>query len=267
MHLARGSLSIKKAITHTVRMTSSWAFPVFDHFLLYCKDLDQATEKICSITGVRPVFGGKHTGRGTHNAVVSLASLNGAGVKWPPVYLELISKDPEQNIDIPAFSFSMDDSLEGKMLHWAAMVPQGTLGHFVDTMNSSKSLRKEWPALGAPFQMQRMTPTGEVLQWTLSLPVSRSPLPADGLLPFLLDWENVIENANHPGQTAPKGITLKGMTLKHKDSDHLKGVLDELGLLNVESNGGYSINVVSGDSSEMTLHLDTPNGPVDLSEF
>ena len=95
---------------------SDWNNPVFDHFLLYCDDLNEAINKIEALTGVRPAVGGKHVGRGTHNAIVSLAENNSDGsTKFPPVYLELIAKDPEQtdfkNKEV-VFSFTKHSSLK-----------------------------------------------------------------------------------------------------------------------------------------------------------
>ena len=98
-----------------------WNNPVFDHFLLYCDDLNEAIDKIENLTGVKPVIGGKHVGKGTHNAVVSLASSNGDGsTQFPPIYLELIAKDPDQTEfknKEPTFSFTKHSSLKGKILH------------------------------------------------------------------------------------------------------------------------------------------------------
>ena len=39
---------------------TEWNNPVFDHFLLYCDNLDETIDKIEELTGVRPEIGGKH---------------------------------------------------------------------------------------------------------------------------------------------------------------------------------------------------------------
>lgn len=56
-----------------------------DHLVVGVADLEAASAAFEASTGVKPVFGGEHPGRGTHNA---LASLGGG------LYLELIAVKP-----------------------------------------------------------------------------------------------------------------------------------------------------------------------------
>lgn len=249
----------------------NWNNPVFDHFLLYCDDLEEGINKIESLTGVRPAIGGKHVGKGTHNALVSLVE---ESTKFPPIYLELIAKDPEQTEfkdKEPIFSFTKHSSLKGKILHWAAVTPKNQLTDWVDEVNSNAAwTSRAWPELQAPFEMERKTPDGQTIKWALSLPASRRPLPGSGLLPFLLDWQNTIEQGIHPGQTGPKGLALKSVTLRHpKFWENVKTALDNMGLLSPETNGGVKVIVEQSQSEapEIILNLQTPKGEIDLSQF
>lgn len=263
-----------------------WTSPVFDHFLLYCNDLKEGIRYIEKLTGVRPVPGGKHVGKGTHNAIISLANSSptddtsttfpdDTSTQFPPIYLELIAKDPEQvefKNKEPTFSFTKHSSLKGKILHWAAVTPRNQLYDFVDKVNGNVTwTSKNWPELGEPFEMERDSGTWKgTIRWSLSLPLSRKPLPGDGLLPFLLDWQDTIPNGTHPGQTSPKGVLLKGVTLRHpKYANDVKIALDNLGLFSPETNGGVSVTVEQSVKGvpEIILHLKTPNGDVDLAEF
>jgi len=254
---------------------TEWNNPVFDHFLLYCDNLDEAINKIEELTGVRPAVGGKHVGRGTHNAIVSLAETNSDGrTKFPPVYLELIAKDPEQTEfkdKEVAFSFTKHSSLKGKMVHWAAVTPKKQLVDWVDEVNGNAAwTSRGWPELRAPGEMERKTPDDKTIKWELSLPVSRRPLPGNGLLPFLLDWRDTIDQGNHPGQTGPKGIILKSVTLRHpKFWETVKTGLDNLGLLSSKTNGGYDVNIEqsAAEVPEIVLNLQTPKGEISLSQF
>ena len=157
------------------------------------------------------------------------------------------------------------------MVHWAAVTPKKQLVDWVDEVNGNAAwTSRGWPELRAPGEMERKTPDDKTIKWELSLPVSRRPLPGNGLLPFLLDWRDTIDQGNHPGQTGPKGIILKSVTLRHpKFWETVKTGLDNLGLLSSKTNGGYDVNIEqsAAEVPEIVLNLQTPKGEISLSQF
>ena len=93
----------------------SWAAePVpdaLDHILLGCNDLQRGIDLVEQHTGVRAVFGGVHPGRGTQNALLSLAKLH---------YLEIIAPDPKQG-EVRQFE-DIKNLREPALIGWAAHV-------------------------------------------------------------------------------------------------------------------------------------------------
>src|SRR5215470_12539104 len=67
---------------------------MLDHILLGCSDLQAGIAFVEQHTGVRAAFGGVHPGRGTQNALLSLAASKAPS---PGRYLEIIAPDPQQS--------------------------------------------------------------------------------------------------------------------------------------------------------------------------
>src|SRR5215212_4539834 len=81
-----------------------------DHILLGVPDLQSGTKAFERATGVKPVYGGKHPGRGTENALVSL----GDGV-----YLELIAPQPQPDATTE-LTRELAALKEPRLVGWAA---------------------------------------------------------------------------------------------------------------------------------------------------
>ena len=175
-----------------------------------CSDLEAGCDWFEQQTGVRPGFGGVHTGRGTHNALASLGSsadgLNvylevGVFVCVAVVYLsqteqilvtvpvpcrrQLIAPDPDQDAELTKNNIWYDFSFTkagngGQLKQWAA----GT-----DTLakhqQAAVSGDPSW-LLEEPFRMQRDTPEGDTLIWSLATPPRNKPSADGGILPFLI---------------------------------------------------------------------------------
>ncbi len=52
--------------------------------------------------------------------------------------------------------------------------------------------------------MERKTPTGETLVWSLAVPPSDLASSGGGVLPFLIDWEDVVPAGLHPSRAPPR---------------------------------------------------------------
>lgn len=198
-----------------------------DHLVYATPDLAATVADIGRDWGVTPAPGGRHDGRGTHNALLAL----GRGA-----YLEVIGPDPDQPDPVGPRPFGVDDLSEPRLVTWAAAVPD-------------LALWLEWCAerkidAGEMFAMQRTTPDGEVLRWRLTSP----PALGDGIVPFLIEWPGAT-----PAATAPSGIELFAFTLAHPDAA-VRGRLAEYALPYPVEDGPAALRVT----------LMTPGGMIDL---
>ena len=199
-----------------------------DHLVYATPDLATTVAQITQEWGVAPTPGGRHDGRGTANELLSL----GGGA-----YLEIIGPDPDQPEPTSPRPFGVDGITEPRLVTWAAAVP-------------SLDLWLEWCAArkidpGPGFDMQRTTPSGDVLRWRLTMP----PEDGDGMIPFLIEWPG-----DTPAATSATGVELFGLSFRHPDT-RLATRFREYAL-------PYPVET---GSTRMTATLLTPNGMVELT--
>ena len=202
-----------------------------DHLLIGAPALDLGIKWLFDRTGVRAALGGSHPGLGTWNALASLG---------PQQYVEIIAPDPEQS-GVETFYIPGLRNFEApRVTSWAAR----TMG-----------IRTRFPArtpLGfscdRPREGSRVRLDGSRLEWALAFPLQIDHGRFDGLLPFLIDWQ---DTTTHPGAATPPGLSLRSFSLHHPNAEALRAALRALDLdAQVEPAKHPSIRAV----------LDTPQG-------
>ncbi len=223
MIVATGAWQIKK---RTAR-------DAVDHVLLGAADLDRGTAWFEERTGVKPVFGGVHPGRGTRNALVSLG---------PRQYLEIIAPDPAQ--DALNFQLDLKKLTTPKVINWAVASDD------IEAVASTAAAAKY--AVYGPQEGSRMRPGGAMLQWrTVGVLAPFRDAEVDPM-PFFIQWGRGVK---HPSEDSPAGCRLVGLELRHPDSAALVAMLARFGIMAA---------VARADRPELTAMLDTPKGRVML---
>jgi hypothetical protein len=176
---------------------------LIDHLVYAAPDLPAAVAEVERRFGVRAQPGGKHTGHGTHNALLALG---------PQTYLEIIAPDPGQPAPAAPRPFGVDGLRRGGLAGWALACDD------IDAAVARARRRGYDP--GAVANGQRATPAGTVLRWRLTL----NAMPGS-LIPFLISWGGT----DHPASSAPAGLTLEAFHLEHPDPPSLTPLLTALG--------------------------------------
>ncbi|MEU6964626.1 VOC family protein [Streptomyces chrestomyceticus] len=203
---------------------------VLDHLVLATPDLEGTAAELAALTGVRPVPGGGHPGRGTRNALLGLG--DGA-------YLEIIGPDPAQPAPEAPRWFGIDALRGPRLAHWAVRV-HGIAGHVA----RARALGYD---PGEPVTMSRRTPDGSTLSWTLT-----PPRTGGGLVPFLLDWGDAPHPAAGPGLPV---VPLRAFSGTHPDPSTIRAELAAL---------GATLAVETGDEPGLSAVLEGRNGPVSV---
>jgi hypothetical protein len=202
--------------------------PSLDHLVYAVPDLGSAMPDFLQRTGLRPVEGGRHLGRGTRNYLVGLG---------PTSYLEIIGPDPvHPAAPGVAMPFGLEQLTEPKLLTWAVHPPD--IGAAVRASAAASA------DLGAPTAMSRRTPAGVLLEWQLA---SVIPLPFGGVTPFLIDWGR----SSHPAadEDLPRAA-LRQLSATHPEPGSVEKVLTALNV---------SLSVASGPPGLLAI-LQTPKG-------
>jgi catechol 2,3-dioxygenase-like lactoylglutathione lyase family enzyme len=186
------------------RFLGAKAPEALDHIILGISDFDRGIAFVEEKTGVRAAFGGVHPGRGTQNALLSLAQRR---------YLEIIAPDPKQNV--PPQIPGLRKLKEPRLVGWAV--------HTDDIAATAKRASGAGIAIGEIRDGSRVRPDGKTLRWkSFSLKRDRH-----GLLPFFIEWNR---DSVHPSTDAPAGCGLAHFSIGSPDPAALRRTLQALGI-------------------------------------
>jgi hypothetical protein len=209
------------------------ALAAVDHLLLGAADLDHGVRWVEERTGVRPVIGGTHPGRGTRNALLALGDKR---------YLEVIAPDPAQT----TYTFQIDVRTlkEPRLITWAA----GSTD--IDAL--ARRAKTAGRNVFGPSDGSRARPDGKLLRWrALGVP---SGLAANGVepIPFFIQWA---ADSVHPSTDSPGGCALTAFRIAHPDPG---AVRDLLAAYDIEA------NVEASAAAALHAALTTPTGVLEL---
>ena len=195
-----------------------------DHLILASNDLDRGIDAFTLLTGVTPVRGGRHPGRGTANALVSLGDGH---------YLEILG---------PATADSVPEDLAGL----TSLTPFGWALGTDDLQALIGRVRGAGFTVSDTSPGSRRRPDGSLLTWHTAF-VSGPDL---ALAPFFIQWG---EGTAHPSTTSPSGCRLAGLELRDPTPRALQKLLEAVGL---------TVPVETGAGRTMAVTLECPRGRV-----
>jgi hypothetical protein len=200
-----------------------------DHVIVAVGDLQTGMDRFEELTGVRPVFGGEHPGRGTRNALVALG---------PRRYLELLA--PQEGVEAIPDAPGLSD-LPG-LTGWGWAAGTNDLDSALARLQAGGYLASD-PAPGS-----RATPDGGLLEWRTG--------GVDELMmlggPFLIEWA---PDSPHPATTSPPGCELLSLKIYTPDGEQLASFLGLLGL-------AEEVEAIQGPEVGYEITLSCPEGEV-----
>lgn len=195
-----------------------------DHLVYAAPDLAAAVADLEERFGVRAQYGGRHIGRGTHNALLALG---------PRTYLEIIAPDPGQPEPSKPRPFRVGQVTHAGLAGWALACAD------IDTAVAQARSHGYDP--GQVSAGQRTGPSGTVLRWRAAGGA------ANGLVPFLICWRGT----EHPARSAPPGLILESVQIEHPDPASLAPLLTAL---------RANVEVKPAMAPALVAHLSSPHG-------
>jgi hypothetical protein len=203
-----------------------------DHLVYATADLDQGVSEIEKLLGISASLGGRHRQWGTHNALAALG---------PSSYLEIIAPDSWSITE--SRPFGLDIPGPSRLATWAAKRSSLT--------RVRSAAAQHGVELGKVLSGSRTRPDGVVLRWELT---DLRCVVADGVVPFLIDWDN----SPHPAATAAKGATLVSLRAEHPDADHVCRMLRAVSV---------DLPVSFGGAPALIAEINCPKGHVVLCQI
>ena len=201
-----------------------------DHLVYAAPDLDALVAEFTERTGVAPVLGGRHVGRGTRNHLVGLGGA---------AYLELIGPDDPAARPLPDV-FGIDRLTAPRLAAWVVRP--------ADLDATVRQARERGYDPGDVAPLSRRTPDGHLLEWRLT--PNRGDR-FDGLAPALIDWLD----ARHPTEGGLPQLRLVSLAARHPDPSAVRRALAALDV---------TLDVTEGPATLQAV-LDTPLGEITIS--
>jgi hypothetical protein len=198
-----------------------------DHLILGTRDLEEGMRQFEEKTGVRPMVGGEHPGRGTRNALASL----GRGLYVEILAPQVAAPDSDAIRDLRQLS-------DLTPLGWAAFVP--------DVADARRRLEAAGLSLSDVRPGSRARPDGRLLEWT----TFETTAPAIAGMPFFIRWG---DGTTHPSQDAPAGCGVQRLRVVTPDAAAMKRAFAALDL---------DVAVEPGPRAGLDLWFACPKGPV-----
>jgi glyoxalase-like protein len=206
---------MRPALALLAVFVSGWAVPPrtqLDHIVVAIRSLDEGIAQFAELTGVKAGAGGRHPGRGTENALVSL----GGGS-----YLEIIA--PQKDAKLSAEDAKMRGLSRLTVVDWAVRV--------ADVDAAIAALKTSGIGTSRPQPGARLTPSGERLDW-MTFGLADAHIDS---APFFIRWS---PNTRHPSTTAPGGCGLEGLVVRDPAADRLQAMLNALDVRGVTIEAG-----------------------------
>jgi hypothetical protein len=198
-----------------------------DHLILATRDLDEGIRRFEERTGVRPMVGGEHPGRGTRNALVSLG---------PGLYVEILA--PQATAPDSGEPAALRALTDLTPLGWAVFVR--------DVDAARRRLSDAGVSVSGIKPGSRARPDGTLLEWK-TFEIEKPPLAG---VPFFIRWG---DGTTHPSKDAPGGCRLEKLRIVSSDADALRRVFASLAL---------DVAVEAGERGAMDVALSCPKGTV-----
>ena len=189
-----------------------------DHLVYGVPELAPAVERLQALLGVAPAAGGRHEGRGTHNALLALGGDR---------YLEVIAPDPEQPEPPAPRPFGLNHLTAPRLITFAVHAAAGT--EPPEQPGAAAARLERWRRRagargydpGPVVAGGRRRPDGSLLSWHLC---QHPELPFGGVAPFLIDWGT----EPSPAAAAPAGCRLLELEAIHPDPPAARAALRAL---------------------------------------